>query len=335
MRFRHQFEEVESTVRDVEGSSLTVQGAEVEWLGQGFGAFSEDGGLLGVAEGPVWIPEEESLAFTDAGKGCIHRWNERDGVTLAREDTGLANGMARDSAGRLVCCEQDRRRVTREEPDGSITVVADRYRGMRLNRPNDVVVRSDGSIWFTDPMTFGVDTELDFAGVFRVSPDLQTINCVARDFNMPNGLCFSADEQTLYVNDTNRMHIRSFTLDEWAVAGAKLDPDSGRVLHQMTPDVPGHPDGMKLDEHGNVWCTGPGGIWAISAEGEHLTTVELPVDRIPVTNFCFGGADRRTIYFTTFTELGRIDVGVAGIDPARDIAAPAGQAWTAGGRNDD
>lgn len=311
-------------------NQLLEAGAEVEWLGSGYGAFTEAGGMLGVAEGPVWLPDEQALSFNDSGNATRYRWTEAEGITVVRTDTHDANGSTRDRQGRLVSCEHAARRVTREEPDGSFTVIADNYRGLALNRPNDVVVRSDGSIWFTDPLTFEVDTELDLAGVFRVSPDLSRINLVVRDFNMPNGLAFSPDEQTLYINDTNRMHIRAFTVDSWSVAGARLDLDSDRVLISMPADRPGHPDGMKLDARGNIWCTGPGGIWVIAPDGTRLATLELP--RVPVTNFCFGGPDLRTIFFTTFTEVGRIRVGVPGLDPDREIEQVSGPGWTAEGR---
>ncbi|MEU7811984.1 SMP-30/gluconolactonase/LRE family protein [Pseudonocardia sp. NPDC049154] len=313
-------------------NELLETGAEVEWLGSGYGAFTDAGAMLGVAEGPVWLAAEQALSFNDSGNDTRYSWTEAGGITVARTGTNDANGSTRDRQGRLVSCEHATRRVTREEPDGSVTVIADHYRGLRLNRPNDVVVRSDGSIWFTDPLTFQVDTDLDFAGVYRVSPDLSRINLVARDFNMPNGLAFSPDEQTLYINDTNRMHIRAFTVDSWSVAGARLDQDSDRVLISMSPNRPGHPDGMKLDAVGNVWCTGPGGIWVVAPDGRHLATLELP--RVPVTNFCFGGPDLRTIFFTTFTELGRIRVGVPGLDPDRKIEQVTGPGWTAEGRTD-
>ncbi len=313
------------------GCALMDPDAEVEWLGSNYGAFADGGAMLGVAEGPTWLPEDGALVFADSGNGIRYRHTDAGGVVVDRTGTNDANGMTRDRQGRLVSCEHAARRVTREEPDGSVTVVADHYRGLALNRPNDVVVRSDGSIWFTDPLTFAVDTELDFAGVYRVSPDLSRINLVARDFSMPNGLAFAPDEQTLYINDTNRMHVRAFEVDSWSVAGARLDLDSDRVVCTMPADRPGHPDGMKVDAEGHVWCTGPGGIWAIAADGTHLATLELP--RGPVTNFCFGGPDLRTIYFTTFTELGRIRVGVPGLDPDRDVYPAEGPGWTVDGRS--
>lgn len=313
-------------------SDLLDPAAEVEWLGKDYGAFTPEGGMLGVAEGPVWLPDRQALSFNDSGNATRYHWTESGGITVVDRRTGDANGSTRDRQGRLVSCEHANRRVTRIEPDGSTTVIADRYRGMALNRPNDVVVRSDGSIWFTDPLTFEVDTELDFAGVYRVSPDLSRINLVARDFNMPNGLAFSPDEQTLYINDTNRMHVRAFAVDSWSVAGSRLDQDSDRVLITMPADRPGHPDGMKLDARGNIWCTGPGGIWVVAPDGTHLATLELP--RVPVTNFCFGGPDLQTIFFTTFTELGRIRVPVPGLDPDREIQQVAGPGWTAEGRTE-
>ncbi len=284
--------------------------AEIEWLGDGYGGTDDDGVFLGVAEGPVWFHDENHLVFSDNGRGNRYGWSEGEGVTLLRAETNNANGLARDPQGRLVACEHATRRVTREEPDGSITVVADNYRGQRLNRPNDVVVTADGAIYFTDPMTFGVDTELDLAGVFRVSPDLRTINLILRDFAFPNGLCFSLDETTLYVNDMARMHIRAFAMDTWGAAGARPALASDRVLCQMSGERHGAPDGMKVDSAGRIWCTGPGGIWVIDPSGEHLGTIVI--DGEDVTNFCFGGTTMDTIFFTTYTRLGRFRVKATG-----------------------
>ncbi|GAA1851034.1 SMP-30/gluconolactonase/LRE family protein [Pseudonocardia ailaonensis] len=307
-----------------------LTGVEVEWIASGLGGSGPDGELLGVAEGPVWFPDRQALSVNDSSTSTRHEWTEATGLTTVATDTGAANGSTRDRQGRLLSCEQARRRVVRHEPDGSVTVVADRYRGLALNRPNDVVVRSDGSIWFTDPLTFGVDTELDHAAVFRVSPDLSRINLVARDFNLPNGLAFSPDERTLYINDTNRMHIRAMEVESWSVAGSRLDPDTDRVVITMSGG-PGQPDGMRLDAAGNIWCTGPDGIWVVAPDGAHLATLDLG-GRL-ATNLCFGGPDLRTLFVTTFTEVGRIRVGIPGLDPDREVTAPDGPVWTAGGKS--
>ena len=149
---------------------LVSLNAEIEWLASGYGGLFEDGGVKGVAEGPVWFHDKKHLLFSDNANGKRYKWTAEKGVELYKEGTNDANGMTRDPQGRLLACEHATRRVTREELDGSITVVANNYRGFQLNRPNDICAKSDGSIYFTDPITMRVDTELDFAGVYRVRP---------------------------------------------------------------------------------------------------------------------------------------------------------------------
>ena len=178
---------------------------EVEVLGSGYG------GAAGPAEGPLWWKEGGYLLFSDIGNNRRMKWAPGEGVTVFHEPTNNANGLTRDPQGRLIACERGTRHgVTRLEPDGSITVVANRYQDKRLNRPNDVVVKSDGSIYFTDPGAPAPDLELDFSGVYRVSPDLGTITLLVRDFITPNGLAFSPDESVLYIDDSRRRHIRAF-----------------------------------------------------------------------------------------------------------------------------
>jgi gluconolactonase len=299
---------------------------EVEWLAEGFGGFTETGGVKGVAEGPVWWKaggwwnDGGFLLFSDNANNKRYKWDPIAGVSLYREPTNNANGLTRDRQGRLVACEHDTRRVTREELDGSITVVANNYRGLRLNRPNDIVVKSDGAIYFTDPVSMWLkDPEIDIAGVYRVSPDLGQINLLVRDFGFPNGLTFSPDEKTLYVNDTFKRHIRSFRLDPLYDSGF-LDMSSERVFCELIGDRPGAPDGMKVDLEGNVYCTGPGGIWIISPKGEHLGTIVIGGNR-HATNLCFGGDDWRTLFITTFTELGRVRVNLPGVPVPRGAVA--------------
>ena len=275
---------------------------EVEWLGEGYGGFEPDGRIRGVAEGPVWIHEKGHLLFSDNANNKRYKWAPGEGVTLYKEPTGDANGLARDPQGRIIACEHMTRRVTREELDGTLTVVANNYRSQRLNRPNDVIVRSDGAIYFTDPATLGVEQELDFNGVYRVSPDLGTINLLVRDFALPNGIAFSTDERTLYVNDSMRRHIRAFALDVMFGTGT-LNLASDRIFCQMSGDRRGGPDGMKVDVEGNVWCTGPGGIWIIDPSGKHLGTILLEEG---ASNFCFGGDDWTTIFITTHSKLAKL-----------------------------
>ena len=289
---------------------------EIEWLGSGYGGTDEDGVFLGVAEGPVWVTDGEYLIFTDNGRGVRYRFDDAGGVVVLDRETLNANGQTLDNERRLVWCEHIGRRVRRREHDDTITVLADAYRGSRLNRPNDVVVDSKGAIWFTDPFTFGVETELDLAGVYRVSPDLARINLVLRDFAMPNGLIFSEDEQTLYVNDTARMHVRAFDMDYWGAQGGRPNLATDRIVISMSGDEPGAPDGMKLDASGRLWCTGPGGVWVIDPEaGACLGVVRVPGES--VTNFTFGGPDLKTLYFTTYTKLGRIPLRAAGLSVPR------------------
>jgi gluconolactonase len=245
------------------------------------------------------------------------KWTPGQGVTVDQEGTANANGMTRDREGRLIVCHHFSRRVDRVEQDGSITVIADRYRGLKLNRPNDVVVKSDGSIYFTDPpprppLTPPEHTpELDLAGVYRVSPDLSETNLLVRTFVNPNGLAFSPDEKVLYINDSNRhvKHIRAFDVE----GNGMLDLGSERLFCSMLgDDRPGAPDGMKVDVEGNVYCTGPGGIWVLDPEGNHIGTI---LHR--AVNMAWGGDDWTTMFFTGPTTINRIRLAIPGIPVPR------------------
>ena len=274
---------------------------DIDELGNGYG------GEMGPAEGPVWWNEDGYLLFSDIHNNRRMKWAPGKQVTLDREPTDRANGLTRDLQGRLIACEHDSRRVTRLEPDGSITVVANSYRGLRLNRPNDVVVKSDGSIYFTDPITLNVVSELDYCGVYRVSPDLGTTNCVVRDFVLPNGLAFSPDESILYVNDSRRRHIRAFDVEP--NGGLALWTD--RVFAELKGELPGVPDGMKVDVEGNVYCTGPGGVWVLDPSGKHLGTILTGAPS--TTNLAWGGDDWKTLFITTRHTMGRIQLKIPGI----------------------
>ena len=251
------------------------------------------GGDQGPAEGPVWWKDEGYLLFTDNHRGQIMKWSPNGRISVFRDPTNRANGMTRDIQGRLIICEEDSRRVTRLEHDGSITVVANNFKGRQLNRPNDVVVKSDGSIYFTDPWTHRRPKDqwdLDFAGVYRVSPDLGTLTLLVQDFVTPNGLAFSPDESVLYINDSRRAHIRAFDiLPTGAVALA-----SDHIFSDLTGEQPGVPDGMKVDIEGNVYCGGSGGVWILDPSGKHLGTI---VHGQPATtNLAWGDTDWKTIY---------------------------------------
>ena len=288
---------------------------DVEVLRTGFGFVGDPFKGAGPAEGPLWWSDERYLLFTDIGHNRMMKWSEAEGVTLFREPTGHANGLTRDLQGRLIACEHIGRRVTRQEPDGSITVVANSYQGRRLNRPNDVVVKSDGSIYFTDPGAPHPGLDLDFSGVYQVSPDLGTVTLLLRDFVVPNGLAFSLDESVLYVNDTSRGHIRAFDVLPSGMPALGTD----RVFCELRGERPGLPDGMKLDVEGNVYCTGPGGVWIIDPSGRHLGTI-LVGGEIKATNIAWGGDDLKTLFITCWHELARIRLKIPGLPvPRKDV----------------
>jgi gluconolactonase len=273
-------------------------------LAEGFG------GPLGPAEGPLWWKEGAHLLFSDIHNNRRMQYEPARGVTLVQEPTNRANGLTRDLQGRLIACEHDTRRVTRQEPDGSITVVANSFQGRRLNRPNDVVVKSDGCIYFTDPWTSPAAPEewdLTFSGVYRVTPDLGTKTLLVDDFVLPNGLAFSPDETVLYINDTRRGHIRAFEL----LPNGTLAKHTDRVFADLRGSEPGVPDGMKVDVEGNVYCGGAGGIWIMDPSGKKLGRI---VHGAPATtNLAFGGDDWRTLYFTSRNHLGSVKVKIPGV----------------------
>ena len=260
---------------------------------------------LHFTEGPLWH-KDGFLLFSDIPANAITKWEPDGKVSTYREVSGNSNGLTFDKEGRLIACEHGNRRVTREEKDGKVTVLASRYEGKRLNSPNDVVVKSDGSIYFTDP-PYGVepgDRELDFQGVFRLSSDGKPALLVD-DFSRPNGLAFSPDEKTLYIADSSdRMHVRAFD----------VRPDgtlaNGRIFADMKAAEEGAPDGMKVDSDGNLWATGPGGVWVFDKSGSHLGTIKPP--EVPA-NCAWGDEDGKTLYMTARTSIYRIRTGAQGI----------------------
>jgi gluconolactonase len=254
------------------------------------------------AEGPVWFGDAGCLLFSDIPNNRILRWAPADGITTYRAPSNYTNGHTRDRKGRLVSCEHGGRRVTRTEYDGSITVIADSYRGKPLNSPNDVVVKSDGSIWFTDPH-YGIGTNYEGfkaeqelpCHVYRVDPQ-GSITAVATDFNCPNGLAFSPDESRLYIADTGRMfqgdpqHIRVF-----GVEGDRLS--GGAVFHVINE---GCADGVRVDTDGNLWSSAGDGVHCISPEGDLMGKILVPEI---VSNICFGGRAKHQLFITATTGL--------------------------------
>ena len=276
--------------------------AEVEQVATGFE----------FTEGPVWNGIEGFLLFSDVSGDVTVRWSEDDGATDWRRPSGHANGLVYDAEHRLVACEHDRSVVTRTELDGSVSVVASHYDGKELNSPNDVCVSSDGAVWFTDPHPSGRtadwgierDAELDFRGVFRITPGAAEPALLTAELDFPNGLCLSPDERRLYVNDSWRMQIRVFDVrPDGTVENNRL------LLTEPGPGTfqDGIPDGMKCDELGNLYCTGPGGVWVISPEGEHLGTIGIPE---PASNMAFGGPGWSTLYVTATHSVYRVRLRV-------------------------
>ena len=272
------------------------------------------GGDIGPAEGPVWVGEGRYLLFNDIQTSRRMKYTPGQGVVVAKTPTNEANGLTRDLQGRLISAEHATRRVTREDPDGSITVVANNFQGKRLLRPNDVIVKSDGSIYFTDPGGPLAPDQYDVtvAGVYRVSPDLGSISLIVDDQIGPNGLAFSPDEAVLYVNDARRRVVRAYDL----LPNGTVAKQTSRLFADLGGPEPGVPDGMKVDMAGNVYTGGAGGLYIMDKTGKKLGRI---VHGLPATtNVAFGGDDWKTLYFTTRSSLNMVSVKIAGVPvPAR------------------
>jgi gluconolactonase len=293
---------------------LVPRSSKIEKLATGF-AFTE---------GPIWL-HDGTLLFSDIPNNSIFRWSPGGEVSLVRKPSGYANndapagafigsnGLTLDAGGRLTVCEHGNARVTRLEADGALTVLADRFEGRRLNSPNDAVYHSDGGLYFTDP-PYGLvqqdadpKKELDFNGVFRLKDG--ELRLLFRDLTRPNGLAFSPDESVLYVANSDRA--RKIWM-RFAITGDGGLTD-GSVFRDVTAQTTdGVPDGMKIDREGNLYCTGPGGIWIFTPEAKHLGTICFP--EIPA-NLHWGEEDAQTLYVTARTSLYRIKLSVPGIRP--------------------
>lgn len=266
-----------------------------------------------LTEGPVWLAREGCLLFTDLPRGVIHRLDADGTVTDHRRPSGHANGLTLDAAGRLIACESGERRLTRTGADGSVVVLASHAAGRSLNAPNDVVAARAGHVWFTDPSTTfrgPLAGERGPEGVYRVTGDPRAPALVSRDFDLPNGLCLSPDERILYVNDTIRREIRAFDLRPDGAAVRERTFADG--IGEGRPDPAdatsfgdGHPDGMTCDEHGNVWCTGPFGVWVLAPSGDLLGVVRLPEPHHHARNLAWGGPDWSTLYVCAGSTAGR------------------------------
>jgi len=255
-------------------------------------------------EGPLWHPDG-FYYFVDIRRSNLHRLTPGKEPELVRANTGEGNGTTFDLHGRLVICEGGNRRVTRWSAGGQSEILMDRFEGKRLNRPNDVVCKSDGSIYFTDPglRVPLAERELPSAGVYRIAPDGTTT--LVADCEYPNGLAFSPDERVLYVANTRwTQYIHALELD----AGGGLV--RRRIFADMSADeTDGVPDGMKVDVEGRVFCTGPGGTWVFAPDGTRLGIIRTP--EVPA-NLAFGGSDLRTLFFTARTSVYTLRMKVPG-----------------------
>jgi gluconolactonase len=276
-RFRTRFEVRDERFRRCNGDEWTRQ----LWTGGRW------------TEGPAYFPAGRYLLFSDIPNDRLMRWDETTGATgVFREPAGYANGHTVDRAGRLVSCEQGGRRITRTEPDGSLTVLADRYNGGRFNSPNDIVEHSDGSLWFTDP-SYGIDSdyegyradsEIGGRHVYRLDARSGEVRIVADDFGQPNGLAFSADESTLYIVDTRHKHLRRFAV------GAAGTLSGGDVVGGCDA---GTFDGVRLDDAGRIWVAAHDGLHCFDPDGTLLGKLLIPE---VVANLTFGGPRRNDLF---------------------------------------
>lgn len=292
-------------IHDRRFQSLIVKNADLEELHTG----------CRWAEGPVWLADARCLLWSDIPNQRMLRWVPEGGVSTFRAPSNFTNGNTRDRQGRLVSCEHGTRRVTRTEIDGTITVLADSYQGRRLNSPNDVVVRSDGSIWFTDP-TYGIlsdyegykaEPEQTARNVFRLDPDTGALESAVDDFIQPNGLAFSPDESKLYIADsggssdeTLPRHIRVFDVE----GGKRLT--NGRLFCTIDKGVP---DGMRVDTEGNVWTSAGDGVQCFAPDGALLGKILVPQ---VVANLTFGGPRRNRLFIAATKSLYSIYVTATG-----------------------
>jgi gluconolactonase len=289
--------------------------AKVERLAEGFDW----------SEGPVWDRRKQALLFSDVPRNRVFRWQEGKGVTVFLNPSGYtgriprggepgSNGLLIDSDGKLVLCQHGDRRVARLESDGSFKTLADRYQGKRFNSPNDGVYRSNGDLYFTDP-PYGLlglnkdpNKELDFNGVYRISSKDGSVTLLTKELTFPNGIAFSPDEKTLYVanSDPKKAIWMAFPVHDDGLLG------DGRVFFDATSLVAtrkGLPDGMKVDQSGNVFATGPGGVFVFSPDGTHLGTFATG----EATGNCCWGEDGSSLFITADMYLGRVRVKTKGL----------------------
>ncbi|MCY4655710.1 MAG: SMP-30/gluconolactonase/LRE family protein [Gammaproteobacteria bacterium] len=288
-------------IRDPRISDVVDPSATLETLADGFG----------FTEGPIWHPHGRHLIFSDIPMNTMYQWTEDSGVSEYRKPSNMANGNTYDHQGRVLTCEHATSRVVRENLDGTIEVLASHWDGKELNSPNDIVVKSDGDIYFTDP-TFGRsepsgvsrELELDFRGVYRICSETGEFSLLASDFTQPNGLAFNTDESELLVADTPELHVKRFSVnDDGTLSG-------GEVYLHSTGNGWGAPDGLKVASSGHIFCAGQGGVHIYEPEeGVCLGVIQTPAF---CANFTWGGDDMKTFFLTSSNHLYRIPLKVSG-----------------------
>jgi len=291
-------------IHDERFRAMVLPNARLETLGSGYRWL----------EGPVWFADHDCLYVSDLPSDRVLRWSEGAGVTVHRQPAGFANGRARDRAGRLLTCSHQHRCVSRIELDGTVTDLASHFEGKRLNSPNDIACRSDGTIWFSDPH-YGIET--DYEGgkqvpelpptLYRLDPASGELAVAADDFEGPNGLAFSPDERTLYVAETGvnfAAHPRQL-IRRFAVAADGM-LTGGEEFHRVSP---GNADGLACDEAGNVWASAGDGVHCIAPDGTLLGRILVPA---VVSNLCFGGRNRSRLFICASDMLLAIYTNVRG-----------------------
>ena len=294
-------------------SATVVHDARLQALADPAATAEKIAGGCIFTEGPVWDHRDSSLIFSDVRGDTMYRWTEAGGQEVLRRPSGVANGNTYDRAGRLVTCEHRNRRVSRTLSDGRVETVVSHYEGKRLNSPNDIVGAPNGDLYFTDPPyglrrpdgTFGPQ-EIPFNGVYRIAAADGSLTAVAEDFERPNGLVISNDGRQLYVDDTERHHVRVFDL------GADGRLANGRVFVDVSHgETTGRPDGMKLDARGNLYVTAntAEGVWVYAPDGTLLGFIGVPE---PPANLAWGGPDNSTLFITANTSVYRLQMKVSG-----------------------
>ncbi len=264
-------------------------------------------------EGPAWHPGQKTLVFSDIIGDTMYRWSAVGGVSVFKKPSHMANGNTWDREGRLLSCEHATSRVSRTGPGETYEVLASHFDGRELNSPNDIVVGRNGNIFFTDPNSgrgarYGVERpqQLGFQGVFKLDPLSRELTLLADDFSKPNGLCFSHDESRLFINDTDRQHIRVFDVMDDVTLG------NGRLWASVDGAYPGVADGMKLDAAGNLYCCGSGGIHVFDPDGLTLGVIRTPE---VAANFTWGGEGLSELFVTATHSIYRLTVTVPGRFP--------------------